>query len=313
MKVLVALGGNAILQRGEEGRAEEQFRHVSVAVRQIIRMIRKGYRITVTHGNGPQVGDILLKNEYARSILPPMPLDICGAESQGMIGYMLQQTLLNQLTTSGLEIPVITVITQTRVDPNDPAFLTPEKPIGLYYTGEEAGHLRRERGWEMHRVAEGDQGFRRVVPSPDPLEIVEHVSIRTLSDEGFIVISAGGGGIPVCVNEGGGLEGVEAVIDKDLTAERLATAIGADTLLILTDVEYAYTGFGTGSQHPIERLSGAEAQELLDAGEFGEGTMAPKIKACIRFVESGGKAAVITSLGQALDALDGRAGTCILP
>ena len=249
MRLVVALGGNAILRRGERGTAEEQAGHVRYAAENLTALVREGHRIAITHGNGPQVGDILLANECARDTLPRMPLDVCGAESQGMLGYLIQQSLENALRDAGVDRRVITVVTQTVVDRSDPAFSRPTKPIGPFYSETEARQLAEKEGWAVHPVEGGL--YRRVVPSPAPVRVVEESSIRTLFDEGFIVIAAGGGGIPVVDDGSGNLSGVEAVIDKDLTAERLASAIGAEVLLILTDVEQVSLGFGTPDERPV--------------------------------------------------------------
>jgi len=312
MKIVVALGGNAILQRGEEGSAEEQFAHVRSAVARLADLVARGETLLITHGNGPQVGDILLKNECAADMLPRMPLDVCGAESQGMLGYMLQQSMENALGARGIARPVISIITQTRVDPLDPAFARPSKPIGPYFTREEADAHGVEHGWTMHETGSGDARFRRVVPSPEPLDIIERRSIGALCREGFIVIAAGGGGIPVYRTAEGALRGIEAVVDKDLAAEKLATAIGADILLILTDVPGAYLYFRTPEQRLLADVSVRDVRRWLAEGQFAEGSMAPKIRACTRFVEGGGTAAIITSLDLVEQALEGRAGTRII-
>ena len=311
MRLVVALGGNAILRRGEKGTAGEQFGHVQYAAANLTAIVREGHRIAITHGNGPQVGDILLANECAKDTLPRMPLDVCGAESQGMLGYMIQQSLENALRTAGIDRRVITVVTQTIVDRGDPAFSRPSKPIGPFYRETEARQLREKEGWTILPIEGGLH--RRVVPSPVPMRVVEESSIRTLVEEGFIVIAAGGGGIPVVQDESGNLEGVEAVIDKDLTAERLAKAIGADILLILTDVEQVSLRFGMPEEQPIRSARASEVRNWLREGHFPAGTMGPKMEACARFVEEGGRYAIITSLEKALDGLEGRAGTRILP
>ncbi len=311
MKVVVALGGNALLLRGERGSAEEQMAHVESAAEGVMVLLREGHTLLVTHGNGPQVGDILLKNECARDTLPRMPLDVCGAESQGMIGYMIQQALGNRMRREGPSLPVITVITQTLVDTGDPAFSHPAKPVGPYYPKEEADHLAGREGW-MFREFPG--GFRRVVPSPVPLGVVEAPSLAALVRAGFLVVAGGGGGVPVVrTTPGGALRGVEAVVDKDLTAVCLATAVRAEVLLILTDVPCAYTGFSGDSPRPLASLRAGEAEFLLAHGEFGEGTMGPKIAACIRFVRMGGRAGIIAALADASPALSGKTGTRILP
>jgi carbamate kinase len=331
MRLVVALGGNAILRRGERGTAEEQLGHVRYAAANLTAIVKEGHRIAITHGNGPQVGDILLANECAKDTLPRMPLDVCGAESQGMLGYMIQQSLENALRTAGIDRRVITVVTQTIVDRDDPAFSHPSKPlsgaasqtpralgpggpskpIGPFYTDSEARTLREKEGWTVHPVEGGL--YRRVVPSPAPQKVVEESSIRTLVEEGFIVIAAGGGGIPVVKDESGNLSGVEAVIDKDLTAERLARAIGADVLLILTDVEQVSLGFGTPQERPIRSARSSEVREWLREGHFPDGSMGPKMEACARFVEEGGRCAIVTSLEKAVDSLEGKAGTRVLP
>jgi len=331
MRLVVALGGNAILRRGERGTAEEQFGHVRYAAANLTALVQEGHRIAITHGNGPQVGDILLKNECARETLPRMPLDVCGAESQGMLGYMIQQSLENALRTTGIDRRVITVVTQTVVDRSDPAFSHPSKPlsgaasqtplglspggpskpVGPFYGRSEAEQLARTEGWAVHPVGGGM--YRRVVPSPAPVRVVEESSIRTLVDEGFIVIAAGGGGVPVVGDGSGNLSGVEAVIDKDLTAGRLATAIGAETRVILTDVEQVSPGLGTPGERPIREARAAEVRAWGREGHFPEGSMGPKMDACARFVEEGGRCAIVTSLEKALDGLEGRAGTRILP
>jgi carbamate kinase len=351
MRLVVALGGNAILRRGERGTAEEQFVHVRYAAERLAGLVEEGHRIAITHGNGPQVGDILLANECARDTLPRMPLDVCGAESQGMLGYMIQQSLENAFRDEGIDRRVITLVTQTVVDPADPAFSLPSKPlsgaasqtprapgpggppkplsgaasqtprapgpggpskpIGPFYGEAEARQLAEKEGWAVRPVSGGL--FRRVVPSPAPVRIVEESSIRILVDEGFIVIAAGGGGIPVVEDADGNLSGVEAVIDKDLTAERLAAAIGAEVLLILTDVEQVSLGFGTPGETPIRTARAAEVRAWLRKGQFPGGSMGPKMEACAGFVENGGQYAIVTSLEKAGEGLDGTAGTRVVP
>jgi carbamate kinase len=313
MNLVIALGGNAILLRGERGTAEEQFAHVRTAAEQIADLIGRGHAVVITHGNGPQVGDILLKNECAKETLPRMPLDVCGAESQGMIGYMLQQCLENALRRRGIDRPVLSVVTQTLVDPADPAFERPTKPIGPFYTGAEAEELASREGWTIREAGIGEARFRRVVASPDPIAIVEQASVGTLAREGFVVIAAGGGGIPVTRRPDGSLAGIEAVVDKDLSAERLAAGIGAELLLILTDVPHVSLHFGTPGETPLATVTAAEARRWLSEGQFAEGSMEPKIRACVRFVESGGTAAVVTSLDLASDGVAGQAGTRIVP
>ncbi|MBU7019540.1 MAG: carbamate kinase [Theionarchaea archaeon] len=310
-RVLVALGGNAILKHKEKGTAEEQVENVQETCRYLVDLIKEGYQIAITHGNGPQVGDILLKNELSKKTLPPMPLDICGAESQGMIGYMLQLSMLGQLLKAGLSMPVVTILTMTRVDSNDPAFKNPQKPIGPFYTAMQASELREEKGWTI--VDDSGRGCRRVVPSPIPTDILEKDSIVTLVHSGAVVIACGGGGIPVTISDQGipPPRGVEAVIDKDHAAALFATLIDADILLILTDVEKVSLNFGKPNQKDLTDMTVKEAQKYYQEGQFAPGSMGPKIESTIQFIERGGKRAVITSIHQAKNALKGKGGTVI--
>ncbi|MBA7473474.1 Carbamate kinase 2 [subsurface metagenome] len=307
--VVVALGGNAILRHRETGTAEEQFANVRRASRHIAEIASGGYAVVITHGNGPQVGDILLKNELAKDTLPPMPLDVCGAESQGMIGYLLQQSMQEALREAGLDCPVATVLTQTLVDGDDPAFGSPEKPIGPFYTAMQAKRLQEEKGWRMVQMP--GQGYRRVVPSPRPVALVEGQAIVRLFLAGVVVIAAGGGGVPVVAGPQGTLRGVEAVVDKDYTAALLARLVGAGDLLILTDVERVALNYGRPGRQDIREMTIAEAREHLAAGQFPPGTMGPKIEAAVGFLDAGGDRVTIASLEQAADALAGRAGTRI--
>lgn len=309
--VVVALGGNAILQAGQRGTFEEQLENVYHTAEQLADMVLSGqWRVVITHGNGPQVGQILLQNEAAKHLVPPMPMDVCGAESQGLIGYMIQQALHNILARRGRpDIPIVTVVTQVLVDRDDPAFQNPTKPVGPFYTKEEALRLREEKGW--HVVEDAGRGWRRVVPSPDPKAIVEKDAIRILVENRAIVIASGGGGIPV-IRENGTYRGVEAVIDKDLAGERLAEDVGAQVFLILTDVNRVRLNYRKPNEVALERMNVAEAKQYLAEGHFAKGSMEPKVKACIRFVEAGGERAVIASLNQALAALHGQAGTQIV-
>jgi carbamate kinase len=306
--VLVALGGNAILKYKEEGTAEEQMKNVRNACQTLARLIKEDYHIAITHGNGPQVGDILLRNELAKEVLPPMPLDFCGAESQGMIGYMLQQCLMNELRELGAERPVMTILTQTLVEGNDPAFDRPSKPIGPFYTAKEAKKFREEKGWTVAEVT--GRGYRRVVPSPRPISIVEGRSIKDLFQNGYVVIACGGGGIPV-IDLDGQIVGVEAVVDKDHSAAVLANLIGACSMLILTDVDAAYLDYGRPEQREISTMTISQARKWMDKGHFSAGSMGPKVESAIEFVMNGGKRAIIASMEKAADALKGNAGTTI--
>lgn len=307
--VVVALGGNAILRHKEMGSAEEQLANVRRASQQIVRIVRDGYAVIVTHGNGPQVGEILLKNELAKDTFPPMPLDVCGAESQGMIGYLLQQSLQGALREAGLERPVATVLTQTLVSGDDPAFKNPEKPIGPFYTEGQADQLKREKGWQMVHIP--GRGYRRVVPSPRPIALIEAPVILELFRAGVIVIAAGGGGVPVIANGEGSFRGIEGVVDKDRTAAILARSVGAGDLLILTDVECVSLNYEQPGRQDIREMTVHEAKEHLAAGHFLPGSMGPKIEAAVAFLEAGGRQATIASLDSAAEALAGRSGTLI--
>jgi carbamate kinase len=308
-RIVVALGGNALLRRGADDTPEEMRRSARLAAERIADIAEAGWEVVVTHGNGPQVGRILLQQEAAAEWATPMPLDVCGAQSQGQIGYMLQVATGDVFFERGDERPVVTVLTLTRVRPDDTAFDDPTKPVGSYYQEDEAKRLAAERGWHVRPAPDG--GWRRVVPSPDPYSIVEAPVIRTLVAEGAVVIASGGGGVPV-VEDGPRLVGVEGVVDKDLAAAILARDVGAQTLMILTDVDAAYRNYGTPEQDRLARLSAGEAREMLDRGEFGSGSMGPKVLGAIRFVESGGRRSVIGSLDRALDALAGEVGTTIV-
>lgn len=310
-KVLVALGGNAILKHKERGTAEEQLENIRTTCREMVELIREGYRIAITHGNGPQVGDILLKNELSKDTLPPMPLDVCGAESQGMIGYMIQQSMDVELRAAGMNIPTQTILTQTIVDEDDPAFRKPTKPIGPFYTALEASRLREEKGWTI--VMDSGRGYRRVVPSPNPVSMVESESIKDLFEHGFVVIASGGGGVPVVRDRTGRLRGVDAVIDKDHSAAVFAKLVEAETLMILTDVDHASLNFGRPDQKDLGRITVTEAKEYIAQGHFAPGSMRPKVESAVRFVESGGKRAIITSIEKWRAALKGEAGTQIVP
>lgn len=309
-RVVVALGGNALLRRGQEDTFENLYRSSRSAAESIADIAASGWEVVVTHGNGPQVGRILLQQEAARRWVHPMPLDVCGAESQGLIGYLLQVTIGDVFFERGMERPVATVLTLTRVRPDDPAFASPTKPIGPFYEEAEANELAATQGWVMRADPHG--GWRRVVPSPDPYSIVEAPVIRRLVADGVIVIASGGGGIPV-IEEGPRLIGREGVVDKDLAAAILARDVEASTLLILTDVTAVQRAFGTEGAEPIERMTAAEARAMLADGEFGAGSMGPKVDAAARFVEQGGRRAAIGDLDDAVAVLAGGSGTSIGP
>jgi len=308
--VVIALGGNALLQRTQKGTFEDQYSNVEKTATKIADLIEQGYRIVLTHGNGPQVGATLLRHDAAKNIVPPFPLDACGAETQGFIGYMIQQALRNELKSRSIDKYVVTVVTRVTVDKHDPAFEHPSKPVGPFYTKQEADDLaKRIPGVTIKEDA--GRGYRRVVPSPDPKVIAERFAIRTLVDAGFVVVSTGGGGIPI-VEEGTKARGVEAVIDKDLAGQRLATLIGANLFVILTDVDGAYVNYGTPEQELLKEVSTGKLLNYLNEGQFKEGSMAPKVTAAIRFVESGGEQAIIAALDKLTEALSGKSGTHVV-
>lgn len=308
--LVVALGGNAIQSAGDRGTAAEQFANVRRAMASVAELTDRGYRVVLTHGNGPQVGTIMLQQAAAETSegIPAMPMDVAGAMSQGQLGYMMQQCLQNELRSRGRPWPVATVVTQMVVDPNDPAFQNPTKPVGPFYGKEEAEELRA-KGYTV--IEDSGRGYRRVVPSPKPVAIAEIYAISTLINSGALVISAGGGGVPVVRDESGDLRGVEAVIDKDLGASLLAQKLEADRLLILTDVEKVSINFRKPNQQELHELSVADAKRYLAEGQFGTGSMGPKVQAAVDFVEGGGKQAIITHLHSVARAMEGETGTSI--
>ena len=308
-RIVIALGGNALQSKDSAPTAEAQLEVVKRTSEFIAEISQRGYEMAVVHGNGPQVGRIVLASETAKDVVPPMPFDVCGAMSQGYIGYHIQQALKYALNKRDRNYPVVSLTTQVVVDRRDPAFQTPTKPIGAFYTEEEARRLEREKGYTMKEDA--GRGWRRVVPSPLPRRIVEIGAVRLLWDHA-IVITCGGGGVPVVENPDGTLEGVAAVIDKDFAAELLAEEVGADALLILTEVEKVAIHFGQPGQQDLDHLSLAEADRYVREGHFGAGSMLPKVEAAMKFVRANpGKKAIITSLDKALEALDGKTGTVV--
>lgn len=309
-KLVIALGGNALQEAGKPATAQAQLEVVEKTSEYIADIVERGYEVIVAHGNGPQVGRIVIQNEVASASTPAMPFDVCGAMSQGMIGYHIQQGLSKVLRHRGINKNVVTVVTQVVVDKDDPKFKAPSKPIGPFYTEEEAKAIAAENGYTMKEDA--GRGWRRVVASPLPVEIVELDAVKTLNDAGFVVVTVGGGGIPVVRNEAGDLEGVAAVIDKDLASEKLARDMDADALVILTAVEKVSINFKKPDQKDLDRMSAAEAKQYIKEGHFAPGSMLPKIEAALNFVESKpGRIAIITSLDKAVDAIEGRAGTTI--
>lgn len=308
-KVVVALGGNALEDKQLPPTAQSQHQVLQRTAQQLSQLSVSGYELAIVHGNGPQVGRILLASETARDVTPPMPFDVCGAMSQGYIGYHIQQTLTAALRAQGKHIPVVTVVTQVVVDPQDPAFSHPTKPIGPFYTQAQAEALTRERGYHMRQ--DGQRGYRRVVPSPQPQRIVEIGTMKTLWNT-TITIACGGGGVPVVEGADGHLEGVAAVIDKDLAACRLGIEMEADVLMILTEVPAVALHFGTPQQEDLGEVKAETLEQYAHQGHFGEGSMLPKVKAAIQFARSArGRTAIITSLDRGLEALAGKCGTQI--
>lgn len=292
---VVAFGGNALLRPGEKGTAQEQKQNVLRTCNNLIPLLKE-YNLVITHGNGPQVGNILLQNQAGAQVhgLPEMPLDICGAYSQGFIGYIIEQQLHSVLHQYNINREIVTLVTQVEVDKNDPAFEKPTKPIGPYYTKEQADQIAAETGSVFHEDPKGN-GWRKVVASPVPKHIINKSIIEQLAKEGKIVIAVGGGGIPVYYEQPGKLQGIDAVIDKDLASALLATEIGADEFYILTDVPYVCINFRKPDEKIIRKMTITEARQYLSEGHFAEGSMAPKVRAAILFVEQGGSKCIITS------------------
>jgi carbamate kinase len=305
----LAIGGNAMQSGGEGSGAQEWFAALERSLPPLVDLVRAGHDLVLTHGNGPQVGDELLRMEASSLFVAALSLDLCVAETAGSIGYAIQQVLGNLLRAAAIDRQVVAVATQVIVAADDPDFERPSKPVGPFYTRARAERLARHHGWQT--TEESGRGWRRVVPSPRPLRVVEAAAIRSLIDSGSIPIAVGGGGIPV-VQTPAGLRGVEAVIEKDLATSVLAAALGADAVLFLTGVDRVFTGFGGPSPRPLDRLTVSEARRLLGAGEFPRGSMGPKVEAAVGFVEGGRGHAVITSLDQVAGALEGHAGTSIV-
>ncbi|HEV2715913.1 MAG TPA: carbamate kinase [Terriglobales bacterium] len=308
--MLLAVGGNSLIRAGEKGTIAEQLANARQTASQIVKLIANGYRIVLTHGNGPQVGAALLCSERGTSQVPGHPLDVCDAATQGEIGYLLQQSLNTELRAAGFSVPVATVLTQSVVSLRDPAMKCPTKPVGPFYSRTEAEERKRQLGWSI--VEDAARGYRRVVPSPEPIEIVELEVIRDLIEQGVLVIACGGGGIPVAwVN--GTLQGVEAVIDKDRASAVLACELAVDLFVISTDVDYVYLDYKKPMQRPLHVVNAAELRSYADAGHFPPGNMGPKVESVLRFLENGGQEAVITSGENLCRAVAGSAGTCIFP
>lgn len=309
MRVLLALGGNAMTAADGSARPEDQIAAAKVAMESVADLVTHDVEVVVTHGNGPQVGNLLVKNELAASVVPPVPLDWCGAQTQATLGFILMNALEESLARRGSSRRSATVVTRTRVDASDPGFERPTKPIGRYLSRQDAQVLvEHGETWEDR----GSKGWRRVVASPEPLEILDAPAVCALVDAGFVVVANGGGGVPV-VREDGALRGVEAVIDKDLGAAVLARTVAADVLVIATDVPNAVLGYGSPDQRPLDTETVRRMREYAAQGHFGSGSMGPKVEAACRFVEQGGRYAVIGSLQQIQDAVAGSAGTVVVP
>ncbi len=308
---VVAIGGNSLIKDSAHQTVPDQWSAVRETASHIAAMIGQGWNVVVTHGNGPQVGFILLRSELSRSKLHPVPLDSCGADTQGAIGYMIQQALSNEFLRRGIERQAITLVTQALVEADDPALQRPSKPIGQFYTEEQAKDLQAKDGWAM--IEDAGRGWRRVVSSPRPKEVIERAAIQAMINDGFIVIAAGGGGIPVVRNAQGELRGIEAVIDKDLASSLLASSIKADLLLISTAVEKVALNYRKPDQRDLDTLSASEAKRYLDEGQFAKGSMGPKVQAALEYLERGGQAALITMPESIEQALAGVTGTWILP
>ncbi len=308
--MVVALGGNAITRKGITDTIANQFKHTRESLPPIIRMAAEGYKMVITHGNGPQVGNALLRVEMARGVAPDIPLGVLVADTEGGIGYMIEQSLLNGLKKEGIERDVATLVTQTVVDRDDPSVKDPNKYVGQFYEEEKAKELAEKNGWIVKE--DKGRGWRRVVPSPIPKKIVNSRVIRKLVNDGTIVVAAGGGGSPVYYEDDGRLEGMDAVIDKDRASAVLGNEIGAHTLMILTDTDGVYLDFGKKEQRKLSRLSKEDAERFLQEGQFPKGSMGPKIEAAIQFLEGGGKKVIISSIEDGHLAMEGEAGTTII-
>ncbi len=308
--ILIAVGGNSLIRAGEKGTVAQQMANARRTAAAIVGLIRAGHRLVLTHGNGPQVGAQLLRSERASDQVPGQTLDVCGAASQGEIGYLLVQALRRELAAAKISIPVAGVVTQTVVSASDPAMQHPTKPIGPFYSRADADEKKRLFGWTI--VEDAARGYRRVVPSPEPVEIVELEVVRDLLNAGVLVIACGGGGIPV-VRANGGFEGVEAVIDKDRASALLASELGMDTFAISTDTDYVYVDYKKATQRPLTTVTVEALEAYQSAGHFPPGNMGPKVESALRFLRAGGSEVIITSYEHLCEAVAGNAGTRILP
>jgi carbamate kinase len=308
--MLIAVGGNSLIRAGEKGTVAEQRANARRTAIAIIELIRRGYRLVITHGNGPQVGAALLRSERTSDQVPAHTLDVCGAATQGEIGYLLTQALHDELAIAGIDVPVVAVVTQTVVSTSDPAMSHPTKPIGPFYSRTDAEERRRVLGWQI--VEDAARGYRRVVPSPEPVEIVELEVVRDLVNDGVLVIACGGGGIPV-VRSGVDVRGVEAVIDKDRASALLAAKLRVDVFAISTDTDYVYLDYKKPAQTPLRLVTASELCAYYQAGHFPPGNMGPKVESVLKFLAQGGKEAIITSYEHLAQAIDGVVGTRIIP
>jgi len=307
---IIALGGNALSQKKEAGTIAEQFNNTRHSFEQIMEFLRRDYKICLTHGNGPQVGDELLRMDLTRETVPPLPLGICVAGTQGTMGYMIQQTFQNALRAENIDKEVVTLVTQVIINPEDPSLKNPSKFVGKRYSKEEATALSKELGWDIKEQEPGE--WRRVVPSPDPEFVMHGLSIRTLVESGTIVIAAGGGGIPVYNTDDQKLKGIDAVVDKDLSAAKLGRVIRAQEYYIITDIDQVYKDYNTPEQSPIDQMTDTEAKQLQEEGHFQQGSMWPKIRSAIHFLKHHGEKAIITNIENIQKAIDGNAGTTII-
>jgi carbamate kinase len=307
LTAVVAMGGHAFMMKGERGTYEETTRNARRICAQLMTLVERGYRLVITHGNGPQVGDLLQLTELTRERVPPMPLDVLVAQTEGSLGYQLQCALLNELRARNIRRYVVTVVTQVIVAPDDPAFGRPTKPIGPFLTREEAEARRAQDGWTVGEDA--GRGWRRLVPSPKPVRVIQRDMVREAATAGHIVIAAGGGGVPIRKDAGGDYVGIEAVIDKDLTSSVLATDVGADLLIILTAVDDVYLDWGKPDKRKLGAVTMAECERYIAEGHFPAGSMGPKVEAVYGFLQRGGRRGLITSPAKLVDALDGNAGT----
>ncbi len=300
---VIALGGNALLRGNQKGTIDEQYQNTLDTLKNLVHLIKEGYDIILSHGNGPQVGNILMRNDAAASMydIPQMPLDVCVADSQGGIGYMIERTLRNVLKEEGIDKEVVTLVTQTVVSKDDPAFQNYTKQVGKLYTKVEADKLIAENGWQFKKSPKADDAWRRVVPSPKPVDIFNLETVKQIAKSGNIVIASGGGGIPVYIDDNGYVQALEAVIDKDRASSLMASKVGADEFYIMTDVPFVYLNYNQPDQKKLELVDIADTEKYLAEGMFGEGDMAPKIEACVNFVKNGGKKSIITEATKLAD------------